>query len=78
MQANSNAREGRVMIFNLVEAAQEFLSEIIPEIHDEESVSIFTQKTVNAMVMYSKENLLHLVYVCIGRSSCKCCFIISF
>ncbi|XP_048233579.1 eIF-2-alpha kinase GCN2 isoform X3 [Ricinus communis] len=29
-QANSNAREGRVMIFNLVEAAQEFLSEIIP------------------------------------------------
>ncbi|XP_022761656.1 eIF-2-alpha kinase GCN2 isoform X2 [Durio zibethinus] len=27
-QANSNAREGRVMIFNLVEAAQEFLSEI--------------------------------------------------
>ncbi|KAF2322118.1 hypothetical protein GH714_006971 [Hevea brasiliensis] len=30
-QANSNAREGRVMIFNLVEAAQEFLSEIVPE-----------------------------------------------
>lgn len=29
-QANSNAREGRVMIFNLVEAAQEFLSEIVP------------------------------------------------
>lgn len=29
-QANSNAREGRVMIFNLVEAAQEFLSEIAP------------------------------------------------
>ncbi|KAH7572810.1 hypothetical protein JRO89_XS03G0017900 [Xanthoceras sorbifolium] len=29
-QANSNAREGLVMIFNLVEAAQEFLSEIIP------------------------------------------------
>ncbi|KAI6699187.1 hypothetical protein NL676_019306 [Syzygium grande] len=28
--ANSNAREGRVMIFNLVEAAQEFLSEIVP------------------------------------------------
>ncbi|TQE11671.1 hypothetical protein C1H46_002707 [Malus baccata] len=29
-QANSNAREGRVMIFNLVETAQEFLSEIVP------------------------------------------------
>ncbi|CAK7322614.1 unnamed protein product [Dovyalis caffra] len=29
-QANSNAREGRVMIFNLVEAAQEFLSELAP------------------------------------------------
>lgn len=30
LQANHNAREGRVMIFNLVEAAQEFLSEIVP------------------------------------------------
>lgn len=29
-QANLNAREGRVMIFNLVEAAQEFLSGIEP------------------------------------------------
>ncbi|XP_073116363.1 eIF-2-alpha kinase GCN2 isoform X3 [Elaeis guineensis] len=29
-QANIYAREGRVMIFNLVEAAQEFLSEIVP------------------------------------------------
>ncbi|CAA6668288.1 unnamed protein product [Spirodela intermedia] len=28
--ANFNAREGRVMIFNLVEAAQEFLSDIVP------------------------------------------------
>ncbi|KAF5733896.1 Kinase family protein isoform 2 [Tripterygium wilfordii] len=28
-QANSNSREGRVMIFNLVEAAQEFLSEVV-------------------------------------------------
>ncbi|XP_057541314.1 eIF-2-alpha kinase GCN2 isoform X3 [Amaranthus tricolor] len=28
-QANSNAREGRVMIFNLVEAAQEFLSALV-------------------------------------------------
>ncbi|XP_020881013.1 eIF-2-alpha kinase GCN2 isoform X1 [Arabidopsis lyrata subsp. lyrata] len=41
-QANSNAREGRVMIFNLVEAAQEFLSEIIPESHDEEPVPCLT------------------------------------
>ncbi|KAK3204428.1 hypothetical protein Dsin_018474 [Dipteronia sinensis] len=37
-QANSNAREGRVMIFNLVEAAQEFLSEIIPVGQSNESV----------------------------------------
>ncbi|XP_047330262.1 eIF-2-alpha kinase GCN2 [Impatiens glandulifera] len=29
-QANSNAREGRVMIYNLVEAAREFISEIHP------------------------------------------------
>lgn len=29
-QANLNAREGRVMIYNLVEAAQEFLSEVAP------------------------------------------------
>ncbi|KAI3470117.1 hypothetical protein Pfo_026780 [Paulownia fortunei] len=37
-QANSNAREGRVMIYNLVEAAQEFLSEIIPQGQPPESV----------------------------------------
>lgn len=41
------------MIFNLVEAAQEFLSEIIPESHDEESVSIFTQMTVYVIISYS-------------------------
>ncbi|XP_010525998.1 PREDICTED: eIF-2-alpha kinase GCN2 isoform X2 [Tarenaya hassleriana] len=41
-QANSNAREGRVMIFNLVEAAQEFLSEIVPAFQAEESVSSLT------------------------------------
>jgi hypothetical protein len=29
-QANIYSREGRVMIFNLFEAAQEFLSEIAP------------------------------------------------
>ncbi|XP_057957013.1 eIF-2-alpha kinase GCN2 [Malania oleifera] len=37
-QANSNAREGRVMIFNLIEAAQEFLSEIVPVGQSHESV----------------------------------------
>ncbi|XP_024012818.1 eIF-2-alpha kinase GCN2 isoform X2 [Eutrema salsugineum] len=42
-QANSNAREGRVMIFNLVEAAQEFLSEIIPDSLAEESVPCSTE-----------------------------------
>ncbi|EPS68608.1 hypothetical protein M569_06160, partial [Genlisea aurea] len=39
-QASSNAREGRVMIYNLVEAAQEFLSEIIPSSESRKSVSI--------------------------------------
>lgn len=34
-QANYNSREGRVMIYNLVEAAQEFLSEIVPLIPHE-------------------------------------------
>lgn len=38
-QANSNAREGRVMIYNLVEAAQEFLSEIPPVGHLHESAT---------------------------------------
>lgn len=38
-QANTNAREGRVMIFNLVEAAQEFLSETVPVGQSHESVS---------------------------------------
>ncbi|XP_042044416.1 eIF-2-alpha kinase GCN2 isoform X2 [Salvia splendens] len=37
-QANSNAREGRVMIYNLVEAAQEFLSEVLPQEQTRESV----------------------------------------
>ncbi|KAK6255367.1 hypothetical protein SCA6_016672 [Theobroma cacao] len=37
-QANANAREGRVMIFNLVEAAQEFLSEIVPVAQSHESL----------------------------------------
>ncbi|XP_068665323.1 eIF-2-alpha kinase GCN2 isoform X2 [Aristolochia californica] len=37
-QANSNAQEGRVMIFNLVEAAQEFLSEVATEVGSGKSV----------------------------------------
>ncbi|KAK1319028.1 putative serine/threonine-protein kinase GCN2 [Acorus calamus] len=39
-QANVNAREGRVMIFNLVEAAQEFLSEIAPVEISQKSVPV--------------------------------------
>ncbi|XAR48711.1 Non-specific serine/threonine protein kinase [Bertholletia excelsa] len=42
-QANSNAREGRVMIYNLVEAAQEFLSEIIPM--EQPQISVSCQET---------------------------------
>ncbi|KAK6776172.1 hypothetical protein RDI58_027173 [Solanum bulbocastanum] len=41
-QASSNAREGRVMIYNLVEAAQEFLSEIVPQERLHGSVSCQT------------------------------------
>ncbi|KAK1294604.1 putative serine/threonine-protein kinase GCN2 [Acorus calamus] len=40
LKANVNAREGRVMIFNLVEAAQEFLSEIAPVEVSHESVPV--------------------------------------
>ncbi|PPD80830.1 hypothetical protein GOBAR_DD22230 [Gossypium barbadense] len=43
-QANANAREGRVMIFNLVEAAQEFLSEIVPAGQTHESVYFYPQE----------------------------------
>ncbi|KFK40246.1 hypothetical protein AALP_AA3G349200 [Arabis alpina] len=49
-QANTNTREGRVMIFNLVEAAQEFLSEIIPDSHDDESVPCLTTHLEEAML----------------------------
>lgn len=38
-QATLNAREGRVMIYNLVEAAQEFLSGIEPIAKTNDSVS---------------------------------------
>ena len=38
-QANIYSREGRVMIFDLVEAAQEFLSEIAPATDSTSTVS---------------------------------------
>ncbi|PIA29619.1 hypothetical protein AQUCO_05800029v1 [Aquilegia coerulea] len=38
-QANFDAREGRAMVFNLVEAAKEFLSEIVPVDQSNEPVS---------------------------------------
>ncbi|CAH9082427.1 unnamed protein product [Cuscuta epithymum] len=44
-QASSNAREGRVMIYNLVEAAQEFLSEILPKEH-ESAVHVSPEQTL--------------------------------
>lgn len=39
LQASYNARDGRIMIFNLAEAAQEFLSEIVTIGQSNESVS---------------------------------------
>ncbi|GLT96767.1 hypothetical protein SLE2022_143670 [Rubroshorea leprosula] len=48
-QANSNAREGRVMIFNLVEAAQEFLSEIVPVGQSRQSMLCSTTGSSNQL-----------------------------
>ncbi|CAN1247951.1 eIF-2-alpha kinase GCN2 [Linum perenne] len=48
-QANSNAREGRVMIFNLVEAAQEFLSQIVPPEPEPKSVLCSTLDTTTQL-----------------------------
>ncbi|KAL2507271.1 putative serine/threonine-protein kinase GCN2 [Forsythia ovata] len=61
-QASLNAREGRVMVYNLVEAAQEFLSEVVPQGQPHESVRCqetdkkgqLTQK--NATISSSKIN----------------------
>ncbi|XP_060671601.1 eIF-2-alpha kinase GCN2 isoform X1 [Ziziphus jujuba] len=50
-QANSNAREGRVMIFNLVEAAQEFLSEIVPVGHSQTSVSCSSTDSISQLFL---------------------------
>ncbi|KAK9997208.1 hypothetical protein SO802_021894 [Lithocarpus litseifolius] len=52
-QANSNARDGRVMVFNLVEAAQEFLSEIVPVAQSHESVVCST--TDGSSGLFQKE-----------------------
>lgn len=52
-QANSNAREGRVMIFNLVETAQEFLSEVVPVSQSHGSVRLFNHH-ISAFVCVSK------------------------
>ncbi|GAV69857.1 Pkinase domain-containing protein/RWD domain-containing protein/HGTP_anticodon2 domain-containing protein/tRNA-synt_His domain-containing protein [Cephalotus follicularis] len=52
-QAISNSREGRVMIFNLVEAAQEFLSEIVPAGQLHESVS--SMKNSNGQLFQDTE-----------------------
>ncbi|XP_027353753.1 eIF-2-alpha kinase GCN2 isoform X2 [Abrus precatorius] len=46
-QANLNAREGRVMIFNLVEAAQEFLSGIEPTVKSTESMLLHSAMESN-------------------------------
>lgn len=51
-QANSNAREGRVMVFNLVEAAQEFLSEIAP---DGQSNNVSCSTIGSGCQMFQKE-----------------------
>lgn len=48
-QANSKAREGRVMVYNLVEATQEFLSEIIPnnQTHNQSSKASCSLEATN-------------------------------
>ncbi|KAK4566733.1 hypothetical protein RGQ29_002837 [Quercus rubra] len=53
-QANSNARDGRVMVFNLVEAAQEFLSEIVPVAQSHES-KVVCSTTDGSSGLFQKE-----------------------
>ncbi|XP_050379641.1 LOW QUALITY PROTEIN: eIF-2-alpha kinase GCN2-like [Argentina anserina] len=68
-QANSNAREGRLMIFNLVEAAQEFLSEISPQVFESnlptlrqvfESYSHFDKELAWHLFRQTVEGLAHI------------------
>lgn len=49
-QANFEAREGRAMVFNLVEAAKEFLSEIVPVEKSNEPVSSSSIEQRNAWI----------------------------
>ncbi|PHT68374.1 hypothetical protein T459_27861, partial [Capsicum annuum] len=58
VKASSNAREGRVMIYSVVEAAQEFLSEIVPQecLHGAvscQTMDITSQLAYNATVSSS-------------------------
>ncbi|KAI8010263.1 eIF-2-alpha kinase GCN2 [Camellia lanceoleosa] len=64
-QANSNAREGRVMIYNLVEAAQEFLSEIVPVGQRHESVTC--QETNNSSRLSVKDATVSCNKTCSPR-----------
>lgn len=64
IQANSNAREGRVMIYNLVEAAQEFLSEIVPVGPSHESVSVATCCSVIISILVNM--LVYYQLICRG------------
>ena len=71
IKANSNAREGRVMIFNLVEAAQEFLSEIAPLVPAPEPVSydmelplVFPIFLINVHIFIINSLVCFLVFTC--------------
>ncbi|XP_039054729.1 eIF-2-alpha kinase GCN2 isoform X2 [Hibiscus syriacus] len=55
-QAIANAREGRVMIFNLVEAAQEFLSEIVPPGQSHESALCSTTSSSGQLLQKDVAN----------------------
>lgn len=65
-QANSNAREGRVMIYNLVEAAQEFLSEVVPQAESHESA--ISQATERSTLLSRKDMAVSsiMMYSCKG------------
>nr|XP_027117395.1 eIF-2-alpha kinase GCN2-like isoform X2 [Coffea arabica]XP_027117396.1 eIF-2-alpha kinase GCN2-like isoform X2 [Coffea arabica] len=65
-QANSNAREGRVMIYNLVEAAQEFLSEVVPQAESREAA--ISQATDRSTLLSRKDLAVSriMMYSCKG------------
>ncbi|KAL4280832.1 hypothetical protein GQ457_03G024200 [Hibiscus cannabinus] len=72
-QANANAREGRVMIFNLVEAAQEFLSEIVPVGQSQESVSLAgaASSSPSPSFLFQIRAKIYLYYNIMGRGKFK-------